>query len=44
MRIIIGFMKPIVLTGTAPGGVANFIVVPVVIILFILSLLEKNKE
>jgi len=39
MRIVIGQMKPIVTTGTAPGSVGSWVMVPVCIVLLILSLL-----
>ena len=48
MRIVIGQMKPIVTTGTAPGSVGSWIMVPVCVVLLVLSLLpgkaakEKN--
>lgn len=38
MRIAIGMMKPIETVGTAPGGVGNWIVVPLCIIMLVLSL------
>ena len=46
MRFIIGQMKPIVTTGTAPGSIGNWIMVPVCIVLLALSLIssEKNKH
>jgi hypothetical protein len=39
MRIVVGQMKPIVTTGTAPGSIGNWIMVPVCVVLLILSLL-----
>ena len=48
MRIVVGQMKPIVTTGTAPGSVGSWIMVPVCVVLLVLSLLpgkaakEKN--
>ena len=39
MRIVIGQMKPIVTSGTAPGSIGNWIMVPVCVILLILSLM-----
>ncbi len=39
MRIVIGQMKPIVTTGTAPGSIGSWVMVPVCIVLLILSLL-----
>ena len=37
VRIALTFLKPIEVAGTAPGGVANYVLVPVLIILFVLS-------
>ena len=42
MRFIIGQAKPIVTTGTAPGSIGNWIMVPVCIVLLVLSL--KNAK
>jgi len=43
-RMIVGRMKtPILLNGTPPGGIANYIMLPIVILMFILSL-RLNKE
>ena len=39
MRIVIGQMKPIITTGTAPGSVGSWIMVPVCVVLLVLSLL-----
>jgi hypothetical protein len=36
-RITIGFFKPVISTNTPPGAIANFILVPLSIIMFILS-------
>ncbi|TVQ22843.1 MAG: hypothetical protein EA383_14985 [Spirochaetaceae bacterium] len=38
VRLVLGFVKPITLAGTAPGGVANYVLVPILIVLFILSM------
>jgi hypothetical protein len=43
MRMFVGMMKPIVTVGTAPGGIGNFILVPLCIILFLMSL-KVSKE
>lgn len=43
MRIVIGQMKPIVTTGTAPGSVGSWVMVPVCVLLLVLSLI-KGKE
>lgn len=43
LRIVIGAMKPIVTVGTAPGGVGNFVMVPLCVIMLVLSL-QKGKK
>lgn len=43
MRIIIGTMKPIVTAGTAPGGIGNYILVPLCAIMLLLSLIKSKK-
>ena len=43
MRIVIGQMKPIVTSGTAPGSIGNWIMVPVCAVLFVLSLINEQK-
>ena len=42
MRIVIGQMKPILTTGTAPGSIENWIMVPVCIVLLALSLIPAK--
>jgi hypothetical protein len=42
MRIVIGHMKPIITGGIAPGAVGNYILVPLAIIMFFLSILKKT--
>ena len=42
MRIVIGQMKPIVTTVTAPGSIGNWIMVPVCVVLLILSLIPRK--
>lgn len=44
MRILIGQMKPIMITGTAPGAVANFVVVPLAMIMFFMSVYRKSGK
>jgi hypothetical protein len=44
MRIVIGQMKPIVTSGTAPGSVGNWIMVPVCIVLLVLSLIKAKPK
>jgi hypothetical protein len=43
LRLILGLIKPITLTGTAPGGIGNYIFIILAIIMFILSI-QKQKE
>jgi len=43
MRIVIGIMKPIVTTGTAPGGIGNYILVPLCIVMLVLSLIKSKR-
>lgn len=42
MRIVVGQMKPIVTTGTAPGSVGSWIMVPVCAALLALSLIPRR--
>jgi len=44
MRIMIGVIKPITLVGTAPGGIGNYILIPLCVALFYLSLNEKRTN
>jgi hypothetical protein len=44
MRLILGVLKPIESTGTAPGAIINFIFPPLVIILFLLSLNKSQSK
>ena len=44
MRLILGVLKPIETTGTAPGAIINFIFPPLVIILFLLSLNKRQSK
>ena len=37
MRMVLGMMKPIVTTGTAPGGVGNYVMIALALIMFIFS-------
>ena len=44
-RMTVGRMKPpILLHGTPPGGIANYIMLPLVIIMFLLSLKLRKQE
>ena len=43
-RMAVGFMKaPILLQGTPPGGIANYVLLPLVLIMFVLSL-DRDKK
>ena len=44
MRIVIGQMKPIVTSGTAPGSIGNWIMVPVCAVLLTLSLIQSRRN
>lgn len=37
MRIVLGVIKPIETTGTAPGAIGNFIIVPLAVVMFFMS-------
>lgn len=44
-RMTVGHMKPpVLLHGTPPGGIANYIILPLSVILFILSMKTRKKE
>ncbi|MCK4952676.1 hypothetical protein KAS14_02700 [Candidatus Bathyarchaeota archaeon] len=42
-RITIGFFKPVIATHTPSGAIGNFILVPLSIIMFILSIMMAKK-
>jgi len=44
MRIILGMLKPIETAGPAPGGIGNFILLPIAILMLVLSLLKAKQE
>jgi hypothetical protein len=44
VRIVIGQMKPIITTGTAPGSVGSWIMVPVCAVLLALSLIRSKRN
>ena len=44
MRIVIGQMKPIVTSGTAPGSIGNWIMVPVCAVLLVLSMVKEKQR
>ena len=43
MRILLGILKPIETTGTAPGEVVNYVFIPLAAILFMLSISSKKS-
>ena len=43
-RIIIGALKPVALSGVAPGGVANYIMAPLSLVMLYISQKEKILE
>ena len=43
-RILLGLWKPIALTGSAPGGVGNYIMAPLALLMMILSLRNSKKS
>ncbi len=43
MRLVLSIIKPIITEGTAPGSIANYIMIPLGILLFLLSI-NENKE
>lgn len=43
-RMLIGFLKPLVLSGTAPGGIGNYVLVPFALLMFFLSISTRNKQ
>lgn len=42
MRIFLSTLKPIEITGTAPGGIGNYIIVPLATIMLFLSLRSRK--
>lgn len=43
VRLIMSFAKPVHTEGTAPGGVANYILVPLLIVMLVLSLVPRKS-
>lgn len=43
-RLILAKAKPIVLNGVAPGGLANYFLIPLFILLFVLSLRRRDQS
>jgi hypothetical protein len=44
MRLCLGHLKPITTLGTAPGAIANCITMPLSIVMFFLSIQDKDKN
>lgn len=42
MRIFLGTIKPVETMGTAPGGIGNYIIAPLALIMLFLSLRERD--
>ena len=40
-RLLLAYYKPVVLEGYAPGGIANYFLVPLFVVMFILSLKKQ---
>lgn len=43
MRIALGLYKPFQTTGIAPGSIGNYVIVPLALIMFILSVMNPKK-
>lgn len=43
-RMLVGYMKPVSFAHTPPGAAANYIMIPLVIIMFVLSISEGKKS
>ena len=44
MRIVLGEIKPIETTGTAPGGIGNYIIILLATIMLVLSLRSSDRK
>jgi len=44
MCIVLGAIKPIEKTGTAPGAIGDYIIIPLAIIMLVLSLRKSYEE
>lgn len=44
LRLILGLIKPITLAGTAPGGIGNYVFIVLAIIMFILSMKQREEH
>ena len=42
-RLFLTYHKPIIIEGTAPGGIGNYILIPVALLMFILSILKSKS-
>jgi hypothetical protein len=42
-RLLLSFYKPFALEGQAPGGIGNYILVPLFTLMFILSLNDNRQ-
>jgi hypothetical protein len=43
-RMFVGFIKPPVLLHAAPGGIANYFILPLAILMLVLSLIERKQK
>ena len=43
MRLLIGHMKPIAITGVAPGEIGNYVLVPLALAMLVLSVMRKRS-
>jgi hypothetical protein len=41
-RLVFTFAKPMELAGTAPGGVGNYVLIPLLLVLFVLSIVPRR--
>jgi hypothetical protein len=44
VRLALTVAKPFEVSGTAPGGVGNYMMVPVLILMFVLSLMRRRRR
>lgn len=44
VRLALTIVKPVQLEGRAPGGVGNYVLVPLLVVLFVVSLLPKRTR
>ncbi len=43
-RLFLTLYKPIILAGKAPGGIGNYVLIPLTLIMFILSITNTNQK